>query len=175
MADDDEEKPVVEWDSTSSDFMKVRIGNTRLDPLFGLQQIIVLASRILHDEIKDSQGVVRPRKGFEDDWALISRFQEGRLHPAIQDIRALKTGKDFMGDPVTTNEVLMGAVTPITYPQIAEAAKGRGNPLFDVLHRLAHALAEVHGGIAIAQFDGFPRTGTGARGHRGTAHDTGLK
>lgn len=128
MADDDEEKPVVEWDSTSSDFMKVRIGRTRLDPLFGLQQIIVLASRIYHDEIKDSGGVVRPRKGFEDDWALISRFQEGRLHPAIQDIRALKTGEDFMGQPITKTEVLKGAVMPITYPAIDDAAKGRGIP-----------------------------------------------
>ena len=128
MADDDDERPVVEWDSTSSDFMKVRIGKTRLDPLFGLQQIIVLASRIYHDEIKDSRGVVRPRKGFEDDWALISRFQEGRLHPAIQDIRALKTGEDFMGQPVTKMDVLKDAVMPITYPAIADAAKGRGFP-----------------------------------------------
>lgn len=128
MADDDEEKPVVEWDSTSSDFMKVRIGKTRLDPLFGLQQIIVLASRIYNDEIKDSRGVVRPRKGFEDDWDLIARFQEGRLHPAIQDIRALKTGRDFMGKPISKTEVLMGAVTPITYSAITDAAKGRGFP-----------------------------------------------
>ena len=45
----------------------------------------------------------------------------------------------------------------------------------DVLDRLHHSLAQVAGGVAIAQFDGFPRTGTGARGHSGTAHDTGLK
>ena len=83
---------------------------------------------IYHDEIKDSRGVVRPRKGFEDDWALISRFQEGRLHPAIQDIRALKTGEDFMGQPVTKMDVLKDAVMPITYPAIADAAKGRGFP-----------------------------------------------
>jgi len=127
MDDDDEEKPVVEWDSTSSDFMKVRVGTTRLDPLFGLQQIIVLASRIYHDEIKDSRGVVRLRTDFEDDFAFLSRFAEGRLHPAIQDIRALKTGKDFMGNPVTKKEVLFGAITPITYPAIADAAKGRSS------------------------------------------------
>jgi hypothetical protein len=130
--------------------MKVRVGKTRLDPLFGLQQIIVLASRIYHDEIKDSRGVVRPRRGLEDDWALISRFMEGRLHPAIQDIRALKTGENFLGQPVTKMDVVKSAVMPITYPAIAEAAKGRGIPA-----QTAIALWAIAGG-GLATHD--PRT-----------------
>jgi hypothetical protein len=133
MADDDDERPVVEWDSTSSDFMKVRIGKTRLDPLFGLQQVFVLGSRILHEDMKDSHGVIRKRKGFEDDYDLLARFMEGRLHPAIQDVRALKTGTDFMGQPITKTEVAVGALLPITYPEILKASKNRGIPASVVL------------------------------------------
>src|SRR5207247_1283452 len=44
-------------------------------------------------------------------------------------------------------------------------ADGRGDLALDVRHRAQHALAEVHAGIAVAQLDGLPLTGRGARGH----------
>ena len=128
MDDDDEEKPVVEWDSTSSDFMKPRFGKTRLDPLFGLQQVIVLGSRIYHGTVKDSRGVVQKRDGNKDIGEFVWNFIDGRLHPAIQAGRSLWTGEDFMGQPITKTEVLMRMPVPVTYPDIVEASKNRGIP-----------------------------------------------
>lgn len=46
----------VSYDPTSSDFMKARIGNTRLDPNAGLQQYIVAAARLIKGETTSISG-----------------------------------------------------------------------------------------------------------------------
>jgi uncharacterized protein YifE (UPF0438 family) len=126
--DDDDEKPVVEWDSTSSDFMKPRFGKTRLDPLFGLQQVIVLGSRMYHGTYKDSRGNIKKRDGNSDLMGLVGQFLKGRLHPAIQAGVSIYTQEDFSGQPTTTKEVLMRMPIPVTYPDIVDASKNRGIP-----------------------------------------------
>lgn len=45
--DDDEDKPTIGLDPTESDFLKVKIGETRRDFLAGLQQIFVLGGRMM--------------------------------------------------------------------------------------------------------------------------------
>ena len=49
------------------------------------------------------------------------------------------------------------------------AADGVENLAFDRVDRLAHALAEIAGLVAVAQFDRLMRAGRGARRHRGAA------
>jgi hypothetical protein len=44
--DDDDDKPTIETDARSADFLKVRIGETRLDFLAGLSQVFVLSQRL---------------------------------------------------------------------------------------------------------------------------------
>ena len=56
-----------------------------------------------------------------------------------------------------------------------EADDGFGNLGIDVLDRLQHALAEKAAGIAVAQFDGFARTGGGTGRHGGPTHDAALQ
>jgi hypothetical protein len=53
---DDDEETGVELDPTSSDFMKIKIGNTSVDPWGGKIQHIVLQSRLLMDSMKKSDG-----------------------------------------------------------------------------------------------------------------------
>src|SRR5690606_14488456 len=48
--------------------------------------------------------------------------------------------------------------------------QGFGNFGVDVLDGTQHALAQVAGLVAVAQFDGFARTGGRARGHRSPPH-----
>ena len=50
-----------------------------------------------------------------------------------------------------------------------------GDLAIDVFDRPRHALAEVARGIAVTQFDGFARTGRGARGHGGAPHHARLE
>ena len=126
--DDDDERPVVEWDSTSSDFMKPRWGKTRIDPLFGLQQLIVMGSRMYHGTYKDHRGDIQKREGNSDLFELGGQFLKGRLHPWIQAAAAIYTQEDFNGQPITTAEVLKRMPIPVTYPDIVEASKNRGIP-----------------------------------------------
>ena len=49
--DDDEDKPTVGFDPTTSDFLKPKFGETRLDFLAGLQQVFVLSARMLPEEL----------------------------------------------------------------------------------------------------------------------------
>ena len=67
----------VETDPRSSDFMKIKVGNTRLDIWGGMQQFVVLAERMRTNETKSVKGNVReldPNKfPFESRWDV---FQE---------------------------------------------------------------------------------------------------
>ncbi len=56
-----------------------------------------------------------------------------------------------------------------------EADDGFGNLGIDVFDRLHHTLAEKAAGIAIAQFDGFARTGGSTGRHGGAPHDAALQ
>jgi hypothetical protein len=47
LNDDDDEETSVELDPRSSDFMKIKLGNTRVDPWGGMQQQVVLSSRMI--------------------------------------------------------------------------------------------------------------------------------
>lgn len=62
--DDDEETSVNLTDPTSSDFLKIKIGDTRTDVLGGQQQMIVLQSRWYHGYSTSSSGKRRELKGY---------------------------------------------------------------------------------------------------------------
>lgn len=56
---DDDDRLIVEKDPRSSDFMKLRLGNTRIDPWGGRQNMIVLQARLLMNSIKNEKGQVK--------------------------------------------------------------------------------------------------------------------
>lgn len=61
MSDEDKEKygVSIEMDPRSTDFMKVKIGKTRLDPWGGRQQMIVLQARLIMNSLKNDKGQVK--------------------------------------------------------------------------------------------------------------------
>ena len=82
--DDDKEGMKVEMDPTSSDFGKIKFGNTRFDPWGGRIQQIVLISRMMTDSIttkgeKKTLGSTpyTPTKG-----ALLLKFAQNKLSPS---------------------------------------------------------------------------------------------
>ena len=57
--DDDEEKPTVELDPRSSDFMKIKMGETRIDPMSGFAQVVTFISQVTSGYKKNNTGELR--------------------------------------------------------------------------------------------------------------------
>jgi hypothetical protein len=87
----------VELDARSSDFMKIRIGNTRIDPWGGYQQYVTFFSRVI-----TKTGIVSTT-GAEyevDPIAAMTKLIRGKASPMAGLIADFWTGKTFLGDKV---------------------------------------------------------------------------
>jgi hypothetical protein len=95
----------VETDSASADFMKIRIGNTRLDPWGGTQQYAVLYWRLLtamNDEnFKSSK---TGETGYLAPGDAVKRFATNKRAPAIGQILDGATGRDIFGQPIDRSD-----------------------------------------------------------------------
>jgi len=103
--DDDEDKPTVDSDPTSSDFLKVKIGETRYDFLAGLQQIIVLSARMAPEElgggrIGDNKFSENTGAPFEQNRLTVAtKFARTKLAPGPgYVVTALNGWKNVVGD-----------------------------------------------------------------------------
>lgn len=116
----------VESDPTSSDFGKIRIGNTRIDPFAGFQQYVVLANRLLQGRIKSSTTEREYNLGEEfgrpTKLDVLGRFAEGKLHPVLNFATGLLRGKDFTGQPFNVPKELSNRVMPIIIQDVIELA-----------------------------------------------------
>jgi hypothetical protein len=65
--DDDDEREVISFDPRSSNFLKVRFGDTRIDLMSGLIQPTVLLTRILAGQTKTGRGDVKALRNW---WRL---------------------------------------------------------------------------------------------------------
>lgn len=77
----------VELDPRSSDFGKIRIGQTRVDTLGGFQQPGVLAAReITGKKMNTSTGVLQtlgPGIGHQSRWDVLENFARGKVNPVF--------------------------------------------------------------------------------------------
>ncbi len=88
----------IETDPRSTDFMKMRVGNTRIDPWGGYQQWVTLIARLLTNERKSSTGeIVDVTK---DD--VTGRFVRSKLSPAAAAAWDVITGESFIGETIST-------------------------------------------------------------------------
>jgi hypothetical protein len=116
----------VESDPTSSDFGKIKIGNTRLDPFAGFQQYAVLANRLLQGRTKSSISGREYNLGEEfgrpTKLDVLGRFAEGKLHPVLSFATGMLRGKDFTGQPFNVPAELGNRLVPIIMQDIYELA-----------------------------------------------------
>lgn len=130
----------VEKDPRSSDFLKIRIGNTRTDLLGGIQQGIVLASRLA---TKQTKGVSGPGKVGQVKQAQPSnvawRFLRSKASPVAGVAWTLIEEKNFVGeeykrnDPKTYGKLALDLVAPLTARELVEAAVKDGVEAKDAL------------------------------------------
>lgn len=94
----------VETDMRSSDFGKIKIGNTRYDILGGLQQNLVLAWREISHQYKSSttgniSDLNHPKFGGANRLTVLGRTVENKLAPVIAEALRQIQGNDISGKP----------------------------------------------------------------------------
>lgn len=141
LAGDDEERgsiagiPVpIETDPRSSDFLKVRFGNTRLDMLAGLIQTTVVTSRLLTRQIKRASGEIveltgQDRKISDPSWMdTLGRFMRSKLSPVLGTVFDIGAGENLIGESVTPATALLRGVIPLSVSEIDETMQEQGIP-----------------------------------------------
>lgn len=158
LTEDDKKKPTIESDPRSTDFGKIKMGNTRLDPLAGLAQVIVFGSKtgaatanIFAREV-GAKGIPEKKtsKGKEvftsgpntpyggQKWTdVASSFVRSKLHPIPGAIANLYNGTDLANQPVTLKSEAGKMVAPLTYIDIYEALEEQDLPAGAALSLLA--------------------------------------
>lgn len=124
----------VESDPRSSNFGKIRFGDTRIDPMAGLIQGTVLISRLGTGETITSKGKVLPIRGpgvkfgGVTSWDVLSRFLRTKLSPAFGTGVDLVTGKNVVGEEVTPATAAGKLVTPLSVRDIYDVMKEQDIP-----------------------------------------------
>jgi hypothetical protein len=119
----------IETDPRSSDFLKMRFGETRLDPLGGLIQATVFMSRMASGKTKlTGSGKLKPARTLD----TIGNFLRNKAAPvpgAIADARDILTGqKPPAGHPQTLREIARGFVLPMSADDLLAALQEQGVP-----------------------------------------------
>jgi hypothetical protein len=124
----------VELDPRSSDFGKIKIGDTRFDVSGGMGSIITLAARIAGQGEKSSSGIIKPyntgygsKNGMDAFWS----FFENKASPSAGVVRDLIKQKDFEGNKPTPESIAKQLVVPLPIQTNVEAWKdpNAANPL----------------------------------------------
>lgn len=133
----------VERDTRSSDFGKVRIGNTRIDFMAGLLQSTVFLSRLASGETKKMDGSIVPLRGENvpysgDDTATVTgRFLRTKLSPVTGAGLNLVAGSNVINEPMTPAQVGVNMVIPISFREIYVTMKEQGIPKGTILGLLS--------------------------------------
>lgn len=124
----------LEDDPRSSDFGKIRFGDTRLDPLSGLAQTATFVSRVSTGKVKRTSGAVVAIRGGDipyggDNTAdVIARFLRTKLAPASGLAVDVAAGENVVGEPTTGWSVARGAVIPLSMSDIYDTLVEQGVP-----------------------------------------------
>lgn len=120
----------VEEDPRSSDFGKIRIGDTRFDVTGGMASLVTLAARLLTLSSKSSvtqkvtplnSGKFGAQKGTD----VFYSFLENKLSPVSAVVKDLLKGQDFSGNKITAQGEINNLLTPLP---ITNAQEIMSNP-----------------------------------------------
>jgi hypothetical protein len=130
-------------DPRSSDFGKIKVGNTRFDVSGGASSLLTLVARIATVSSKSSTtGKIRKIDPVE----AIAQFFENKLSPAATSSLALNRGEDRDGRPVNVNSaegflnLLNNMFTPIGIKNLVES-----KDVYDRANLVAIAIADFLG------------------------------
>lgn len=119
----------VEIDPRSSDFGKIKIGNTRYDPGGGFLQYLRLGAELASGERKTSGGEIQKlgeKYGSPTQWDAISSFVRSKLAPVPGTAIDLVQGKDVTGQPVSPVSKITSLFTPMLLRDMYEVQQNDG-------------------------------------------------
>lgn len=129
----------VKTDPRSTDFLKIKIGNTRFDIMGGFQQYLVAAARLISGEsISSTTGkTITLGEGYKPltRYDILGRIVESKEAPIASFITTLLKGQDFSGQKVKIDEEIISRFTPMITQDLMELYKD--NPAMLPLGALA--------------------------------------
>lgn len=152
---DDDEKPIIGLDPRSADFLKIRVGNTYIDPMAGLSQVTTFLSREITGETVSGKGDVKPLRssytltdlrralgedipahelgkdgglpfGSGDAASVFGRFLRTKLAPVPGAIINTIAGSDLIGNPRTIGQTAAELATPMSFQDIGNIMEEHG-------------------------------------------------
>lgn len=120
----------VQEDPRSSDFGKIRIGDTRFDVTGGMASLVTLAARLLTLSSKSSiTQKVTPlnsgKFGAQTGADVFVNFLENKLSPAASVVKDILKGQDFSGNKISFGGETSNLLTPLP---ISNAQEIMNNP-----------------------------------------------
>jgi hypothetical protein len=118
----------VELDPRSSDFGKVKIGDTRYDFWGGWQPLARYTAQLVSGESKSvSTGDI----AHQDRLTTLGRFAQSKLSPlggvVVNALRGeTPTGDDFEASPSSVSANALALVTPLFFQDVADAVRSEG-------------------------------------------------
>jgi hypothetical protein len=117
----------LEGNITNSDFGKVKVGNTRIDPYGGFQQYIVAAGKLIKGESTSSVSGKTTELGIgyraPTRRDVLLNFGENKLSPVASFIDTILKGKDFAGKPVSYPKEIANRFTPMFIGDLMDLAE----------------------------------------------------
>ena len=123
----------VSNDPTSSDFGKIKIGNTRVDILGGFQQYIVAGTRLFTGKYTSTVSGETSKLG--EGYKALSRYDillrqiESKEAPVLGFITALAKQKDASGKTISIPQKTLDLFTPMTIGAMIDISKDDPNLL----------------------------------------------
>lgn len=165
LNDDDDDETGVEFDPRSSDFLKIRLGNRRIDPWGGRIQMIVLQARIIMDSVKNAKGEVIPLgTPYKSDTreGLLLTMATNKLAPSAAILHKYLTSRqkkdkstgemervDKYGNPYKVKDELLNNLYPIYWETLSELYKDEPS----ALNGLFAFYAFLGGGVNVYESD----------------------
>lgn len=153
--DEDDPEKMIGLDPRSSDFLKVRVGNTYIDPLAGLSQVTTFLARLATGETVTGKGEVKPLRphytltdlrralgadipahkldkdgglafGAGSSADVIGRFLRSKLAPVPGAIVNALSGSNVVGQDMTPAMVAQELITPMSFQNITDIMEEQG-------------------------------------------------
>lgn len=133
----------------SSNFGKVRDGNTTIDLWGGFQQPIVLASRFISGKRETAKGqtveIGAKAKYGEGLWLVGTQFVRSKLRPDIGAVIDFATRKNFVGEPWTPGMAAESLFVPLPMRDLIPIMKEHGLPeglILEVLNQFGAGISQ---------------------------------